>query len=70
MIESNGVDSEESHELNLKSFDLVPYAESEIFKMCSSKESYDPHREQFYEIYEKAAGKYNPEITPEMTFEE
>ena len=70
-ISANGVSDGDEPEAQskvgyLKCFDIVPYAESKIFKVASSKETYELHRDDIYEIYEKAAGKHESQTEPKI----
>ena len=70
LIETNGMESCDSNGLTIKCFDIIPYAEKEIFKVCSSKSTYPPNQKAIIQIYEKAAGKKSKEEEAEISYEE
>lgn len=80
LIESNGIDADEENELYFPNFDIVEYAEKEIFELTSAPEvpegkedvkdvkGFHPicaaNRPGLYQIYEKAAGREKQKEEP------
>jgi len=69
LIECNGVKSDDANELYLPKFDIVQYAESQIYELASSNDIIESRREDIYVIYEKAAGREKPK-EPELSYVE
>lgn len=60
LIESNGVDAKEDGDLYLPKFDIVQYAEFEMYSIFFSDEILDSRRDEIYKIYQKASGSEKP----------
>jgi hypothetical protein len=69
LIETNGIDADEDNPLYFSKFDLVQYAENELFKVASSLGILENRRDDIYKLYDKAAGVEKDE-QPELSFEE
>lgn len=65
LIKSNGPDATEDAELHFACFDIVPFAETTLFKAASAKDTRELNRDTLYKLYEKAAGQ--EEVIPEGT---
>ena len=66
LIESNGVKSSETNSLYFTKFDIVEYAENQMFEVASSSDTIESRRNEIYKLYEKAAGReeYKPPPLP------
>lgn len=69
LLESNGVDADENGDLYFPKFDIIDYAESDLFKLASDKDTIESRREEIYKLYEKAAGTEKPK-EPELSYAE
>lgn len=69
LLECNGVDADENGDLYFPKFDIIDYAESDLFKLASDKDTIESRREDIYKLYEKAAGRERPK-DPELSYAE
>jgi hypothetical protein len=64
LIDSNGLESDESNSTYFPKFDIVEYAEVDIFSVASDAETMESRRTDIYEIYDKASGKHKEKDAP------
>lgn len=64
LIESNGVGADESGPLYFPKFDIVEYAEVDIFTVASDANTIESRRSDIYDIYDKASGKEKTKEEP------
>jgi hypothetical protein len=64
LIDSNGLESDESNSTYFPKFDIVEYAEVDIFSVASDAETMESRRTEIYEIYDKASGKHKEKDAP------
>jgi hypothetical protein len=64
LIESNGVGADESGALYFPKFDIVEYAEVDIFTVASDTNTIESRRTDIYDIYDRASGKAKDKEEP------